>query len=123
MGAPGSVDITKEAAQFEPRADTTPVFGHRNLLIALVLFVVALLSLFALQHDFHIPSFGVSAYPHYLYQAESYLHGRWDLPLKPPVTDIIVINGRNYIVYPPFPAILLMPLVAIFGLSTSDTLF
>jgi hypothetical protein len=100
-----------------------PVLGRHNLMVVVVLFFIALGSLFALQKDFHIPIFGVSSYPHYLYQAESFLHGRWDLDLSPRVTDIVVLRGKDYIVYPPFPAILLMPLVAIFGLSTSDILF
>lgn len=36
---------------------------------------------------------------------------------------MIVLNGKNYIVYPPMPAILMMPGVAIFGLKFSDILF
>jgi hypothetical protein len=36
---------------------------------------------------------------------------------------VIVVNGKDYIVYPPFPALLLLPFVAVFGLATSDILF
>src|SRR5258708_25604188 len=56
-------------------------------------------------------------------RGESLLHGHLDLPLSPRTTDIVVVNGKSYIVYPPFPAVLLMPFVAIFGLSTSDVFF
>src|SRR5258708_34681456 len=56
-------------------------------------------------------------------RGESLLHGHLDLPLSPRTTDIVVVNGKNYIVYPPFPAVPLMPFVAIFGLSTSDVFF
>ena len=38
-------------------------------------------------------------------------------------TDVVLINGKSYIVYPPFPALLLLPFVAVFGLATSDVLF
>ncbi len=100
-----------------------PVFGRRNLIVAVTLFFVALLTLFGWELRFGIAIFGVSNAPHFIYQAESFLHGRWDLSLPARTTDIIVLHGKHYIVYPPFPAVLLLPFVAIFGLSTSDVLF
>lgn len=112
-----------EPADARALAHSGPVFSRRNLIIAGLLFVVALGALLALEHRLHIPLTGVSRYPHYIYQAESLLHGRWDLDLPVSVTDIVVINGKHYIVYLPMPAILMMPGVAIFGLSFSDILF
>jgi hypothetical protein len=103
-----------------PGTTETAVFTRRNFIVAATLSVVALLSIFAFQVAFHINSFGVSNAPHYVYQAYSFLHGRWDLDLPAKTTDVVVINGKHYIVYPPFPAIVLMPFVAIFGLNTSD---
>jgi hypothetical protein len=105
------------------RIQATPALSRRNLAISCGLFVGALLALFALETKFKIPLTSVSSAPHYVYQAWSFLHGRWDLDLSAQTTDIVVLHGKHYIVYPPFPAVMLMPFVAIFGLSTSDVLF
>jgi len=121
----GSAFLTdlKLLAEPVPAAMAAPALGKRNLKIALVLFGLALLSLLGFEVRFHIDPFGVSNAPHFLYQAQSLLHGHLDLPLSPRTTDIVVVNGKSYIVYPPFPAVLLMPFVALFGLSTSDVFF
>jgi hypothetical protein len=113
------------ASTAAPSSDVlaAPVFGRRNLAVAIILFVVALVLLWAFEVRFGIRITGVSNAPHFIYQAESFLHGRWDLDLGPRVTDIVVLGGKDYIVYPPFPALLLLPFVAIFGLATSDILF
>jgi hypothetical protein len=117
------LDDLKMLAEPIPAAMAAPALGKRNLRIALALFALTLLTLLGFQARFHIDSFGVSNAEHFLYQAESLLHGHLDLPLPPSKTDIVVVNGKSYIVYPPFPAVLLMPFVAIFGLSTSDVFF
>src|SRR5260221_7440919 len=117
------LDDLKMLAEPIPAAMAAPALGKRNLRIALALFGLTLLTLLGFQSRFQIDSFGVSNAPHFLYQAESLLHGHLDLPLPPRMTDIVVVNGKSYIVYPPFPAVLLMPFVAIFGLSTSDVFF
>lgn len=106
-------------------ADDEPyrVFGRRNVVLAIVLFFAALVSFTAMQKAFHIASTGVSNAPQYLYQAQSFLQGRFDLDLPSWVTDIVTLHGKSYIVYPPLPAVLLMPFVALFGLHTSDVLF
>lgn len=120
IGAPERSDAPAEGSTSTPDCIAEPVFGRRNIAIAASLFAVALLVLFAFQRAIHMPLFGVSDAPHYIYQAESFLHGRWDLDLKPTATDVVVVHGKDYIVYPPFPALLLMPFVALFGLRTSD---
>lgn len=98
------------------------VFSRRNCIIAAVLFMVALLSLWAFEIKFHIGPFSVSDSTQFLHQAQSFLHGRWDIDLPASVTDVVVINGKHYIIYPPFPAVVFMPFVALFGLNTSDVL-
>ncbi|HEX6122978.1 MAG TPA: hypothetical protein VFY89_07450, partial [Ktedonobacterales bacterium] len=98
------------------------VFGRRNMLIAAGLFLVAFFAGLALQLSFHLNPLGVSDSPHYVYQAQSFLQGRWDLDLPAKTVDIVVLHGKNYIVYPPFPALVMMPFVAIFGLGASDIL-
>ena len=94
-----------------------------NAGIAAGLFVLALGVFFALQHAFGINSVGVSDAPHWLYQASAFLHGRWNVNLPTSVTDIRSWHGKDYLFYPPLPALVLMPLVAIWGLHTSDVLF
>jgi hypothetical protein len=56
----------------------------------------------------------------FFYLADAFLHGRTWLarPLGP--YDIIPIDGRSYVPFAPFPAIALMPLVALIGPVTAD---
>ncbi|HEX8998159.1 MAG TPA: hypothetical protein VF812_19200 [Ktedonobacterales bacterium] len=96
------------------------LFNRRAIMMSVTLYVAALITFILLQIEFGISPFGVSAAPHYLYQAESFLHGRWDLTLTQPLWDTIHLHGKTYDVYPPFPALLMLPFVAIFGLHTSD---
>jgi hypothetical protein len=58
----------------------------------------------------------------FFYLADAFLHGRTWLtaPLGP--NDVIPIDGRYYVPFAPFPAIALMPLVAILGPVTADQL-
>jgi hypothetical protein len=106
------------------------VFGWRNLAVSAGLFLGALLALFKFQRYLHIDRFALSHYPHWTYQAYALLHGQWQLDPYIPVTakspipvDTAIINGHIYMYYPPFPAILMMPMVAIYGLRASDVMF
>jgi hypothetical protein len=56
----------------------------------------------------------------FFYLADAFLHGRTWLtgPLGP--HDVIPIDGRYYVPFAPFPAIALMPMVALLGPVTSD---
>jgi hypothetical protein len=65
----------------------------------------------------HIPAIthteGVNAYVLY---AQSLLNGTIELRADNfDYMDMIVFNGKHYLPYPPFPALLLLPFVAIFG--------
>jgi hypothetical protein len=101
-----------------------PTIGRRNLTIAFVLWFAAWVSIVAFWERFHIGILGTSDAPQFIYQAEAFLHGHWNIALPPSETDVVLIHGKDYIVYPPFPAILMMPFVAIFGVhNTSDVLF
>jgi len=65
-----------------------------------------------------------SEYPYYNYLADAFLHGQTWLRILPPSThDLSFLNGRYYLYWAPFPAILLMPLVAIFGVQLNDVLY
>jgi hypothetical protein len=100
-----------------------PVFGRRNLVVSAILFVVALVLLWAFEVRFGLHITGGSRAPHFIYQAESFLQGRWDVSLPPGTNDTALIGGKVYVLYPPFPAVALLPFVALFGLKTSDILF
>ncbi len=56
---------------------------------------------------------------HYALQAEAWLHGRQDLANGPPGyamgNDFAQFNGKTFITFPPFPALLMLPLVALSG--------
>jgi hypothetical protein len=59
----------------------------------------------------------------FFYLADAFLHGRTWLDFQPGPNDVIVgLNGEFYVPFAPFPAIALMPLVAIVGPVTADEL-
>jgi hypothetical protein len=51
----------------------------------------------------------------FYYLADAFLHGRLWLAQQPAPFDIVVVDGRSYVPSAPFPAVLLLPLVAIAG--------
>jgi 4-amino-4-deoxy-L-arabinose transferase-like glycosyltransferase len=51
----------------------------------------------------------------YLLFAESLMHGNLTLPPMSDHGDMIFYQGQYYLPYPPFPSLLLLPFVAIFG--------
>lgn len=56
--------------------------------------------------------------------ADAFLHGQIALRLAPPGTlDLVYYGDRIYLYWPPFPAFLILPLVAIFGVGVSDRLY
>jgi hypothetical protein len=57
----------------------------------------------------------------YALLAESLLHGK--LSIEKPLYDTASFNGNIFVPFPPFPAILLLPSVAIFGLQNTSSLF
>ena len=62
--------------------------------------------------------------PHFVYLAQSFLEGRLDLANVPdPPYDLTPFDGRWYVSFPPLPALLMIPLVALRGLAVSDIAF
>jgi hypothetical protein len=61
--------------------------------------------------------------PHYVYLADALLHGRLDLAGMPSSYDLLLFDGKAFVAGSPLPALLLMPLVAVFGSGVSDILF
>lgn len=68
-------------------------------------------------------NFKPAIYNHHVYLAQSFLEGRLDLPNPPPqFNDMAIVDGKNYFIYGPMGAILLLPLVFLFGLSAPEGL-
>jgi hypothetical protein len=62
--------------------------------------------------------------PYFNYLADAFLHGQLHLRLIPAETvDLVFINNKVYLYWPPLPAILLMPWVALLGVGISDILY
>ncbi len=113
-----STPVETDAASSAP----APLGRRRAIIFSLVLFFLALVALMVSSVKLGINPFGHSDSNHFVYQAQSLLHGHFDIPHFTK-SDIIRVNSKFYIVYPPFPAIVMMPLVAIFGLGFSDIFF
>lgn len=63
-------------------------------------------------------------FAYFNYLADSFLHGQLYLRILPEaVHDLSFFNGHYYLYWPPMPAVILMPLVAVFGVNFSDVLF
>ena len=63
-----------------------------------------------------------SYYNSFSLQADAWLHGRLDLGRDYEWLELAVVDGRYYVSFPPFPSLVMLPLVAIFGSGTPDTL-
>lgn len=120
-----AVAMNSTSAIAQTQATGPAPLGRRNLVIAGGLVLFAFVSLISLDRFvFNIFWYHVSWAPHMVYQADAFLHGRWNLALGKDVVDIVTsADGKSYIVYPPMPAIVMMPFVAIWGLHFSDVLF
>ncbi len=91
----------------------------RALEAALLLGALAVLALFSgprLLRQSHAP--------HYVYQADAWLHGRLHLRVSPPdENDWARVGQRWYVSFPPGPALLMLPGVALWGLRFNDVAF
>jgi hypothetical protein len=72
----------------------------------------------------HRGGFKSSRFAYFNYLADAFWHGQLHLRLLPASThDLSEVGGRFYLYWPPFPAVLLMPFVALWGVSFSDVIF
>lgn len=56
----------------------------------------------------------------FFYLAEAFLQGRTYLLFQPGPYDVIIVDGRFFVPFAPFPAIALMPVVVVLGAVTAD---
>src|SRR5437588_203650 len=91
--------------------------NRKNFAICILLFLITYIV-------YVITSPGNTPYDYFTRLSSSFLQGKLYLTQNPPwLNELIPINGVFYVVYPPMPAILAMPAVAIFGNGLSQTLF
>ena len=86
-----------------------------TLILFLLIFVISFAVFFFTQHY-------PTPYNNFVRLADAILHGRLYLTNDVSMLEIAPFQGKYYIVPPPFPAILILPVVALFGLSTNQTL-
>jgi hypothetical protein len=92
----------------------------KTLLILIALFIIAFI-VFWLTGEGH-----ATYYNYYVRLADAFLHGRLYLLDNPSWLNELIPNPAGigyYVVYPPLPAVLMVPFVAIFGLDLNQTLF
>lgn len=86
-------------------------------------FLIAFVVYFLLSFVEKTP-WAVSEYPYFNYLADAFLHGQFNFRLIPPSThDLIFFDNKYYPYWLPFPALILMPFIMIFGVNFSDILF
>jgi hypothetical protein len=56
----------------------------------------------------------------FFYLADAFLHGRTWLDFRPGLNDVIISGDRFYVPFAPFPAVALMPVVAVLGATGAD---
>jgi 4-amino-4-deoxy-L-arabinose transferase-like glycosyltransferase len=57
----------------------------------------------------------------YVHQASAFIHGHLNIDQN--LQDVAVYKSKFYVPFPPFPAVLLLPLVAVFGVSSTKVMF
>jgi hypothetical protein len=118
-------DDTREPKLPQPEPSPAPVPARawmalesrsRRILIGLAIYVVCLVVFAIVGFDrlsTHTP------YNHFAHLADAWLHHRQDLRGGPPGyamnNDFAVYEGKTFISFPPFPAVLMMPLVWLSG--------
>lgn len=96
----------------EEKLSTAKILGSTNADKLTYLFVIGSVGLFfislisPLLQDSGLINLSVI-------QAEAFLQGRLDIPKI--INDTAVYNNKNYVPFPPFPSVLVMPVLGLFG--------
>ena len=68
--------------------------------------------------------FQQSPHPYYNYLSDAFINGQTSLRKLPlSIHDLSFYNGKYYLYWPPFPAIILIPFIAIFGVGLNDVFY
>ncbi len=116
----GSAKVSSSALQPSPplRQHTArwlePASRRRRLVFAAGIYIACVFA-FALIAGDRLTTH--TAYNHFAHLADAWLHGRHDLRFGAPGyagnNDFAVFEGRTHISFPPFPALLMLPFVAL----------
>ncbi len=115
-----------------PTRASNPVPPRTTAILAGVLLVLLAFLLYAVSNPVHW-----NLYNHFVWQADAFLHGRawfiWPIPpggnlpendylrdVYPLLTPTGTPDGRALLPFPPLPALVLLPFVAVFGLATDQ---
>ncbi len=93
---------------------------NKTALILIALFIVAFVVYWATSEGY------ATYYNYYVRLSDAFLHGRLYLLSNPSWLNELIPNPHGpgwYVVYPPLPAFLMAPFVAIWGLNFNQTLF
>ena len=86
------------------------------IIIAAILFAVSFIIFFiTTQHE-------PTDYNNFVRLADAFLNERLYLLRDVPYLELAPFGGKYYVIPPPMPAILMLPVVAIYGLATNQTL-
>ncbi len=101
------------------RSSQSPV--HRRTVLPILLFLLALIVLGSIGLKLRRYLLHPSTTNLYTLQAEAFLHGQ--AAIRPGYYDEAVYQGRSYVPFPPFPALLLLPTTALLGITPLPVLF
>ena len=127
-----SVKVDRSIAEGPVAAPLTPGLGRTATVIVGVLLAAAAFLVYWWSDPVHW-----NQYNHFVWQADAFLHGRaWipypvpagaDLPQNDYLQDVYPLrdaagnpDGRALLPFPPLPALVLLPFVALFGLATDQ---
>jgi len=109
------VSLTQVEAGTLSESQSTPVEWQRKHVLLLFASLATIYIILAVVRILGRPLDGSQ---HFIYLADGWLHGHLYLHNIPPDTqDYTLHNGHWYVAFPPLPAVLLLPIVAIFHLS------
>ena len=85
-------------------------------LVPLILFLITFII-------YYVTSGGPTHYNYFVRLADAFLNGRLYLIENPSwLSELIPINGKYYVIYPPMPALIITPFIALKGLAFDQTL-
>ncbi|MFL5586156.1 MAG: hypothetical protein ACJ8DI_00685 [Ktedonobacteraceae bacterium] len=109
------MSLTQVEAGMHRESQSTPVEWQRKHVLLLFAGLATIYIILAVVRTLGHPLDGSQ---HFIYLADGWLHGHLYLHNIPPDTqDYTLHNGHWYVAFPPLPAVLLLPIVAIFHLS------
>ncbi len=104
------MDAQPPPRPFRAAADADRRSTVAGLVLMLVAFAIYALSSFRFE----------AGHPDFFYLADAFLHGRTWLDHAFGPNDAVIVGSRVYVPFAPFPAIALMPLVALVGPLAAD---